>query len=60
MMVVTSLKDNVIIKQMMEKTLNLVKQFIEHSENFIADQLYGWGFEVLPATPSSPENQSPG
>jgi len=49
MTVGTRLDDNVFVTQMMEKTLSLVKQFVEHSENFIADQLNGWGFEVLPA-----------
>lgn len=48
MMVGTRLDDNLVVTQMMEQTLNLVMQFIEHSENFIADQLHGWGFEVLP------------
>jgi hypothetical protein len=60
MMVGTRLDDNVVVTQMMEKTLNLVKQFVEHSENFIADQLNGWGFEVLPASPGALKNQSPG
>jgi hypothetical protein len=60
MMVGTRLDDNVVVTQMMEKTLNLVKQFVEHSENFIADQLNGWGFEVLPASPGALENQSQG
>jgi hypothetical protein len=60
MMVGTRLDDNVVVTQMMEKTLHLVKQFVEHSENFIADQLNRWGFEVLPASPGAPENQSPG
>jgi hypothetical protein len=36
------------VNDMMEKTLNLVKQFINHSETFIAGQLNRWGFEVLP------------
>lgn len=49
MMVGTSLENNVVITEMMEKTLHLVKQFVEHSEDFIADKLHGWGFEVLPA-----------
>lgn len=40
--------NSVTVNDMMEKTLNLVKQFIEHSANFIADELNGWGFEVLP------------
>ena len=60
MMVGTRLDDNVVVTQMMEKTLNLVKQFVEHSENFIADQLNGWGFEVLPASPGVPDIQSQG
>jgi hypothetical protein len=34
------------------------KQFIDHSENFIAGQLNGWGFEVLPFLPASPKNPS--
>jgi glycyl-tRNA synthetase beta subunit len=48
--------DSVLVNDMMEKTLNLVKQFINHSENFIADQLNGLGFEVLPFLPASPKN----
>jgi hypothetical protein len=44
---------------MMEKTLELVKQFVDHSENFIADQLNGWGFQVLPVAPASPGNPPP-
>ncbi len=32
-----------VVTQKMEKTLSLVKQFVEHSESFIADQLNGWG-----------------
>lgn len=50
--------NGVVVNDMMEKTLNLVKQFIEYSENFIADQLNGWGFEVLPFLPGAPENPS--
>jgi hypothetical protein len=45
---------------MMEKTLNLVKQLVEQSENFLAHQLDGWGFEVLPASHGIPEDQSQG
>jgi hypothetical protein len=56
----TRIDNNAVVTQMMEKTLNLVKQFIDHSENFIADQLNGWGFETLPASRASPENQSQG
>ena len=54
----TRIDNGVAVNDMMEKTLNLVKQFIEHSENFIADQLNGWGFEILPFLPGAPENQS--
>jgi hypothetical protein len=53
----TRLDDNVVVAQMMEKTLNLVRQFIDHSGNFIADQLNVWGFEVLPSLPAAPEDQ---
>lgn len=60
MMVGTRLDDSVVVTQMMEKTLKLVMQFVEHSENFIADQLNGWGFEVLPASRGIPEDQSQG
>ena len=52
----TRLDDNVVVTQMMEKTLELVKQFVDHSENFIADQLNGWGFQVLPVAPASRGN----
>jgi hypothetical protein len=52
----TRLDDNVVVTQMMEKTLELVKQFVDHSENFIADQLSGWGFQVIPSAPVSPGN----
>src|SRR5258708_21930309 len=52
MMVGTRIDDAVVVNDMMEKTLALVKQFIDHSENFIADQLYGWGFEVFSASSS--------
>jgi hypothetical protein len=45
-MVGGSLQDEKVINEMMKSMLKLVKQLIEHSENFIADQLYGWGFEV--------------
>jgi hypothetical protein len=53
----TRLDDNVVVAQMMEKTLDLVRQFIDHSENFIADQLNVWGFEVLPSLPAAPGDQ---
>jgi hypothetical protein len=49
--------NSVVVNDMMDKTLNLVKQFINHSESFIADQLNGLGFEVLPLLPASPENR---
>jgi hypothetical protein len=48
------LDDNVVVGKMMEATLNLVKLFIDHSENFISDQLNVWGFEVLPFLPGTP------
>jgi hypothetical protein len=47
-MVGGSLRDEKVVKSMMEDMLNLVKRLNEHSENFIADQLHGWGFEVRP------------
>jgi hypothetical protein len=53
----TRLDDNVVVAQMMEKTLNLVRQFIDHSENFIADHLNVWGFEALPSLPAAPGDQ---
>jgi hypothetical protein len=49
------LDDTAVVNDMMEKTLHLVKQFINHSENFIADQLKVWGFEVLPFLPGEPQ-----
>ena len=48
-MVGGSLRDNNVVSSMMEDMLKLVKRLIEHSENFIAHQLYGWGFEVRPS-----------
>ena len=54
------LDNSVVVKEMMEKTLNLVKQFIDQSEDFIADQLKGWGFKALPFLPGVSGNQSPG
>lgn len=51
----TRIDNGAAVNDMMEKTLNLVKQFIDHSENFIANQLNGWGFEVLPFLPASPK-----
>ena len=53
----TRLDNNVIVTQMMEKTLSLVRQFIDHSENFIGDQLSVWGFEVLPFLAAAPGGQ---
>jgi hypothetical protein len=46
-----------VVPEMMEKMLVFVKLFIEHSENFIADQLHGWGFEIRNAPP--PANWRP-
>jgi hypothetical protein len=54
------LDDAVVVSSMMETTLALVKRLIDHSENFIADQLNGWGFEVLPFLPGAPRIQSQG
>ena len=53
------LDDAAVVNSMMENMLNLVKQFIDHSENFIAEQLNGWGFAVRPASPASPEGPPP-
>jgi hypothetical protein len=53
MMVGTMLDNEVVVKEMMKKMLDLVKQIIEHSEDFIADQLHNWGFEVRPASPGT-------
>jgi hypothetical protein len=52
----TRIDNSVVVNDMMEKTLTLVRQFIDHSENFIAGQLNGWGFEVLPFLLASPKN----
>jgi hypothetical protein len=49
MMVGGRLDDGATVTMMMEKTLDLVKKINEHSENFIADQLRTWGFEIRPA-----------
>jgi hypothetical protein len=57
MMVGTRLDDAVVVTEMMNKMLKLVKQIVEHSENFIADQLKGWRFEVLPTALGTPKNQ---
>jgi hypothetical protein len=56
----TRIDNSIVVNDMMEKTLNLVTQFIDHSENFIADQLYAWGFEVRSTPPCSPGNPPPG
>jgi glycyl-tRNA synthetase beta subunit len=56
----TRIDNTSVVNDMMENTLTLVKQFIDHSENFIGDQLNAWGFEVRPAPPASPGNQSRG
>jgi hypothetical protein len=41
---------------MMENMLGLVEKFVEHSENFIGEQLALWGFEIraFPSTSSPP------
>jgi len=46
MMVGTRLDDITVVKQMFDRTFDLVVKLIKHSESFIADQLEGWGFEV--------------
>lgn len=48
MMVGGRLDDNTVVPEMMDKTLKLVKQIIELSEDFIGDQLNNWGFELRP------------
>jgi hypothetical protein len=53
----TRIDNSAVVNDMMENTLKLVTQFIDHSENFIADQLNGWGFELLPFLPGAPGNQ---
>jgi hypothetical protein len=50
MMVGTRLDDSAVAVQMMDNMLKFVGQFVEHSENFIADQLGHWGFEVRPSS----------
>jgi len=57
MQVGSRLDDGAAVNDMMEKTLNIVKQFVDHSENFIADQLNGWGYELLPFLPVAPGSQ---
>jgi hypothetical protein len=54
MLVGTRLDDMVVVPEMMEKMLVFVKRFIEHSENFISDQLHRWGFEIRNAPPPAP------
>ena len=51
MMVGKRLDDEAVVTKMFEKTLDLVQKIIGHSENFIADQLHAWGFEVRPSSP---------
>jgi hypothetical protein len=45
------LDDEAVVTKMFEKTLDLVQKIIGHSENFIADQLHVWGFEIRPSSP---------
>jgi hypothetical protein len=51
MMVGKRLDDEAVVTKMFEKTLDLVQKIIGHSENFIADQLHVWGFEIRPSSP---------
>jgi len=53
MMVGKRLDDEGVVTKMFEKTLDLVQKIIGHSENFIADQLHVWGFQIRPS-PSIP------
>jgi hypothetical protein len=46
MMVGKRLDDEAVVTKMFENTLDLVQKIIGHSENFIADQLHVWGFEI--------------
>ena len=46
MMVGTRIDDEALVNEMFVKMLDLVQKITEHSENFIADQLNVWGFEV--------------
>jgi hypothetical protein len=56
MMVGKRIDDEATVTEMFEKTLHLVKKITENSENFIADQLHVWGFEIRPSAsvPSPP------
>jgi hypothetical protein len=46
MMVGKRLDDEPAVTKMFEATLDLVQKIIGHSENFIADQLHVWGFQI--------------
>ncbi len=46
MMVRKRIDDEALVNEMFMKMLDLVQKVTEHSENFIADQLSVWGFEV--------------
>jgi hypothetical protein len=56
MLVGKRIDDEAVVNRMFEKTLDLVQKITEHSENFIADQLNVWGFEIRPSrsVPSPP------
>ncbi len=47
MMVGKRIDQEALVHEMFVKMLDLVQKITEHSENFIADQLNVWGFEVL-------------
>jgi len=46
MMVGKRIDDEASVNEMFVKMLDLVQKITEHTENFIADQLNVWGFEV--------------
>jgi len=44
-----------VVTKMFEKTLDVVQKIIGHSENFIADQLHVWGFQIRLSSPAPSE-----
>jgi hypothetical protein len=54
MMVGKRIDDEALVNEMFVKMLDLVQKITEHSENFIADQLNVWGFEVRASQSISP------
>ena len=51
MMVGKRIDDERAVNGMFEKTLDLVQKITDRSENFIADQLNAWGFEIRSSSP---------